>query len=486
MRFSMKSFCIGCFVISFILLQPSILYLPYVTEIPSEPQTLIQIETQSQEVGDTRSFWTLDFDTQLHYEIDSTLLVIGQHCLIYMADTVISLLGETEASSRCESYSDEFDNNIYPTVTELTGDPDGLIGDIDGDPRIIILISDNVASYYSQYNEIVSTYSNLCEMIYVYYHPYKILDTIAHEFCHLIWFNYEFDEVHFILEGMAEYATYCAGYLAPFGNVSSRAEEFLQNPGDSLIYFDVEQRDYGGSYLFTFYLAERFGVQFIKDLVQQGEDGGLGIETALQEAGHNISFNELYLDWMTALTIDELGFADNQFGFQNMDVQIQDYTVIDEFPFTIEDLSLRCYGSVIFSITSPPDSFTVAISQPDFGLAGVSIVYHDIDGWHVQKNTLGSQVLENVTGTSIDTVYVITSLLFTEASGGNIDFGEGFSEEVDLVIGEYLPPTTSPNPSTVPSVDGLQRISIGLSLFVTPIIIAVVLLRYKMKEPEMR
>ena len=482
MSSSLKGLCIGCLVVSLILLQPSILVFSNIPANTNTDQTLMPIYTHSQETGDSRSFWALNFDTQTHYEIDSTLLAIGQHCLIYMGDAVISLLGEVEAINRCESYSDEFDNVIYPAVTELTGDPDGLIGDIDGDPRIIILISDNTASYYSQYNEIVSTYSNLCEMIYVYYHPRMILDTIAHEFCHLIWFNYEFDEVHFILEGMAEYATYCAGYLAPYDNVSFRATEFLQNPDDSLIYFDVEQKDYGGSYLFAFYLAERFGVQFLKDLVQQEEDGALGIEIALLEAGHNISFNELYLDWMTALTIDELGFVDNRYGFQNMDVQIQEYTTIEEVPIEIEDLSIRYYGSEILSITSPPDNFTVEISEPSLGLAGVSIAYHDIEGWHVQQNTLGGPVIENVTGNSIDTAYVISSLMFTDASAGNIDFGEGFSNDVNLTISEHTPPNTSP--TTVPTGDGLLMMSLGLSLFATPIIIAVVILRHKMKESE--
>ncbi len=478
----MKGLCIGCLVISFILLQPSILFFSNTHANTGSPQTLMPVHTQSQETGDSRSFWARDFDAQIYYEMDATLLAIGQHCLIYMQDSVVSYLGETEATTRCESYSDEFDTLIFPVVTDLTGDPDGLIGDVDGDPRIIILISDNTMSYYSQYNEIVSTYSNLCEMVYIYWNNYLILDTIAHEFCHLIWFNYEFDEVHFILEGMAEYATYCAGYLAPHDNVSFRAVEFLQNPDDSLIYFDIGQKDYGGSYLFSFYLAERFGVQFLRDLVQQEEDGALGIEAALLEAGHNISFNELYLDWMTALTIDELGFADNQYGIPNMDVQIQEYTTIDAVPIEIEDLSIRYYGSEILSITSPPDNFTVEISEPGLGLAGVSIAYHDIEGWHVQQNTLGGQVIENVTGNSIDTVYVISSLMFEEASGGNIDFGEGFSDEVNLTITEYYPSNITPTPSTSPMMDVILTASLGVSLFAVSIVIVLILLRNKKEQ----
>jgi hypothetical protein len=445
------------------------------------PPSSIQTRTQiiAQETGDKRTFWAKDFSTDTHYELDATLMAMGQYCLVYVEDAVIDMLGQPEVLSRCESYRDEFDDVIYPAVTELTGDPNGRIGDIDGDPRIVILISTNEASYYSQYNEITHIYSNLCEMIYIYYNNNLILDTIAHEFCHLIWFNYEFDEVHFILEGMAEYATFYAGYLAYRGNVSHRTDYFLQAPDDSLIYFDVAHKDYGGSYLFSFYLAERFGVQFLTDLVQQEEDGAMGIETALLEAGHNISFNELYLDWMTALTIDEPGFAENQYGFRNMDVQIQEYTSIDETPITIENLAIRYYGSEIFRVTHPKDNFTVEISQPSLGLAGVSLAYHDTQGWHVQKNTMGSHVHENVTGDSIDTLYIISSLMFTEPSGRNIDFGAGFSDEVDLVIGEYSPTTTPRNDQTI---DGISQVSVALASLSAVVIAITIILAYKKKK----
>jgi hypothetical protein len=445
------------------------------------PPSSIQTRTQiiAQETGDKRTFWAKDFSTDTHYELDATLMAMGQYCLVYVEDAVIDMLGQPEVLSRCESYRDEFDDVIYPAVTELTGDPNGRIGDIDGDPRIVILISTNEASYYSQYNEIVHTYSNLCEMIYIYYNNNLILDTIAHEFCHLIWFNYEFDEVHFILEGMAEYATFYAGYLAYRGNVSHRTDYFLHAPDDSLIYFDVTHKDYGGSYLFSFYLAERFGVQFLTDLVQQEEDGALGVETALLEAGYNISFNELYLDWVTALTIDEPDFAENQYGFLNMDVQIQEYTSIDETPIAIENLAIRYYGSEIFRVTHPKDNFTVEISQPSLGLAGVSIAYHDTQGWHVQKNTMGSHVHENATGDSIDTLYIISSLMFTEPSGGNIDFGAGFSDEVDLAIGEYSPTTTPRNDS---ATDGIPQLSVALASLSAVVIAITIILMYKKKK----
>ncbi|MEE9540891.1 MAG: hypothetical protein V3V85_05295, partial [Candidatus Thorarchaeota archaeon] len=307
----------------------------------------------AQEIGDNRSFWALNLDTMERYVADAYLLAIGNHCYIYIEDLVISIIGEEEANARAETYRDEFDANIYSRVIDLAGDPDGTLGDIDGDPRIFILIAEHRMDYYLQSNEVAGEYSNMCEMVYICYRSSNPVRTINHEFHHLVWFNNEFDEVHFVLEGAAEYAAYHSGYL-PANNWTVRVQNFLDDIDDSLIYFEVEAQDYGVSYLFVFYLAEQYGLQFLRDLVQHADDGAVGLETALYAAGHNISFNELYLDWMTTLTIDQQGFADDRYYFQDMDATIQDYTTIESLPYQDDSLSLYCYGSKVYQITSPP------------------------------------------------------------------------------------------------------------------------------------
>ena len=115
----------------------------------------IIVHSTSQVPEPNRDFIVCDFDTGTHYEIAASLLASGEHCYIYMQDSMISQIGESGAQSLCESYRTEFDTRIYQTVVDLTGNPNGTIGDIDGDPHVIILINDNPVSYYSQYNEIV-------------------------------------------------------------------------------------------------------------------------------------------------------------------------------------------------------------------------------------------------------------------------------------------------------------------------------------------
>ncbi len=438
------------------------------------------LHTPAQEVGDTKSFWAVDYDAEEYYTADAYLLAIGVHCYIYFEDLVISIIGQEEADARAATYQEEFDTNIYPRVTDLAGDPDGTLGDIDGDPRIYILIVEKRQSYYMQSNEVEGEHSNMCEMVYICYRTTYPVRTISHEFHHLIWFNYEFDEVHFILEGAAEYAMYYSGYL-PVNNWTTRVQYFFEDIDDSLIYFEVEAQDYGACYLFAFYLAEQYGEQFLRDLVQHEGDGALGLETALEAAGHNISFNDLYLDWMTALTIDQSGFADDRYCLVDIDATIQGYTTIESFPYQDDNLGLYCYGSKVFQLSSPPDTFTVELGQPADGISGISVAYSDASGWHVQQVQAQGRAIITVTGESITTAHVIASYLFAETPTGDIDFGSGARENVQLLIYEGNEATTTPLPWPNDS-DQVLIIIAGSMPVIAAIVVLVLILQRKEKD----
>jgi hypothetical protein len=218
--------------------------------------------------------------------------------------------------------------------------------------------------------------------------------------------------------------------------MTTRVSDFLTDPHDSLIYFEVEAQDYGACYLFAFYLAEQYGVQFLRDLVQHEGDGALGLETALKDAGHNTSFNELYLDWMTALTIDQQGFESDRYYFRSMDATIQEYTSIDSLPYQDVGVSLYCYGSKVYRIISPPDNFCVSMSQPTGGVAGLSVAYRDANGWHVQQMQNQGRAIMRVSGESIDAAYFIVSYLYSDAPTGDVDFGSGILRTVHVLVYE--------------------------------------------------
>ncbi|MFX1342172.1 MAG: hypothetical protein ACFFAL_05690 [Promethearchaeota archaeon] len=376
-----------------------------------------------QDVGYQRTFWTYDFTAAYFYEVNATLLGIGEYSLIFMEDSCIAELGELAAIIQTEYIRDEFDSNIYPRVTDLAGHPNGTLGDIDGDPRIIILLSRNRHIYYSERNELPFDYSNLCEMIYIHY-QIPVVNVVAHEFHHLIWFNNEWDEPQFILEALAQYAMYHAGYLEPYNNLAPQVSNYLPHPEESLLYWNMYNEggmnaviDYGSAYLFAFYIAEQYGVEILRNLITEPADGPHGIEAVLQMAGYDITFNELYLNWITALTIDELGFNNNLYGFENLDARISSYYPVGVFPLHNQTIPLRYYGFHVHKLLIPPDGFTVQINKASNQSIGVSIAVHDAFGWYIYQNLHDEEdtiISDNIIGNRIDEAYIITSYMLAD------------------------------------------------------------------------
>ncbi len=418
------------------------------------------ISSQNKEfwgVGDQRAFWVYDFADLHYYAINATVLAIGEFCYVFMEERSITELGEPDASDLSNIIRNEFDNKIYPRVTDLAGHPNGTLGDIDDDPRIVILLSDNETSYYSQRNEQPAEYSNECEMIYIYsllhHWPFYLYTTLAHEFHHLIWFNNEMDEAHFVLEGIAEYTSYHAEYLDSYNNITNRAIQFLSHPEDSLLYFNVYNEegqnraiDYGNSYLFAFYIAEHYGVDILRNLVKEPGDGAIGVESCLQKAGFNITFNELYFNWITALTIDRLGFENNLYGFENLDARITNFDLITDFPVFSKILSLRFYGFHIQKFQVLPNNFAIQIKKATDQTIGTSVAIHNDQGWEIYKNLHDEPetiITDYYTTDSIDEAYIVTSYMWNDTPTDTIDFGVGPLIEIEISVFQATPTSSS-------------------------------------------
>ncbi len=419
------------------------------------------------------------------------MLAVGAHGYVFMENSCITELGEPAATTQTEEIRDEFDSVIYPQVTDLSGHPNGSLGDIDGDPHIVLLLSQNLVSYYSQRNEVDLPYSNLCEMVYLYYKTW-MMPTVAHEFQHLIWFNNEWDEPHFLLEGLAQYAEYYAGYLAPYDNLEPRVPSFLQHPEDSLLYWNMfgadglpMSIDYGGAYLFAFYLAEHYGVDILRNLITEPTDGAHGVEAVLQAAGCDITFNELYLNWVTAVTIDALGFSDNLYGFEGLDARITQYDTVNEPTLLNDTISLRYYGIHIHRLQSPPDNFTVQIKKASNHAIGVSLALHDVHGWHIYQTLHGEAdvtVTDSVTGSSADVAYLITSYMESQTPPVPSGYGLGPLTEIEVAISQESTPTTPFTPWNEASLG----IIIPLAVFcgVCLLIITTILIKRKKSSDE--
>ncbi|MFA4948493.1 MAG: hypothetical protein WC674_08315 [Candidatus Krumholzibacteriia bacterium] len=153
-----------------------------------------------------------------------------------------------------------------------------------------------------------------------------IRGVLAHEFLHMILFNYrvlvygggvsgEYMEDLWINEGLA----HIAEDLNEFDSSNiGRANLFLGNPGNvTLIYGGDLLEERGAEFLFLRHLGDRFGTRVFRDLVQSKKAGVANVEAATVAY-----FNELFADWAAACYLDDREITDDlRFNYSSLDLQ---------------------------------------------------------------------------------------------------------------------------------------------------------------------
>lgn len=190
-----------------------------------------------------------------------------------------------------------------------------------------------------------------------------IRGTLAHEFQHMIMFNYRvivygqgylpnYMEELWIDEGLSHIAEDLNGHYE--SNVK-RANLFLADPGDvTLIYGGDDLEERGASYLFLRYLGDRCGESIFKGIVQSKETGTANIRKAGGE-----SFTELFADWSAACYLSGLGItSDARFNYASIDLRGAfdplfitegSYPAISSFAGDVKSM-----GSEFIAVTIPP------------------------------------------------------------------------------------------------------------------------------------
>lgn len=234
----------------------------------------------------------------------------------------------------------EFDSNIYPVATDFFGTPDTLDGSksplpgmvglpegyYEGSDKVIMLV-DNVqdegwndpsypffvAGFFWQTLEnytdrnIITIDTNSWETRL----ESTFFGTTIHELQHLIQADNDGAEETWVNEGMSTFSEFLGGYGHGEGSINF----YLDHPENSLVNWDEHGTaatgpetiaDYGQVYLFTLYMYDKFGQEFIREIATDGNTQGIAsIDKVLEDYGTNKTFTELYQDFMTALTLDD-------------------------------------------------------------------------------------------------------------------------------------------------------------------------------------
>ncbi len=301
-------------------------------------------------VGSTHEWWADYFEEQdsgeEQYLVPSTCQAVGTNCYVFVEDALWATDRVDQAA--VDAIVEAFDNStpadapnndgIYNVDTRTFGDPP----DVDSDPKIIILILDildgwsqgtgggYVAGYFYSLNEhpdsgTDGSRSNEAEIFYMDCNPavlttdsgrQGVLATTAHEFQHMIHWQHDVGEMTFVNEGLSEIAEHVCGYgVRPNGG-------YTQNTNVNLLSWDQTGDvldDYSRAAFWTLYIYEQFGVDILKDFVDNHhsiwDDFSATFNGIDPSIDPNTGFFEVFEEWLIANYVNG-NSADSKYIYQ--------------------------------------------------------------------------------------------------------------------------------------------------------------------------
>mgnify|MGYP005829509547 CR=1 FL=1 len=287
-----------------------------------------------------------------------TLRSVGENVEIWVAND-LSFPDDRPAhvvtQEQVDKLREEFDSNIYPKATEFFGTPDMLDGSnsplpgmvglpegyYEGSDKVIMLVDNIVDEGYNNpsYPFFVAgffwqTLENYIDrnIITIDTNSWEtrlestFFGTTIHELQHLIHADNDSAEETWINEGMSTFSEYLGGY----GHDASSINFYLDHPENSLTQWDDHLEattgpetiaDYGQVQLFITYLNDKFGQEFIRDLAVNEKQSIESIEDTFAQHNINMTFTDVYQNFITALAIDSDRVGDGVYNIDSVDLR---------------------------------------------------------------------------------------------------------------------------------------------------------------------
>lgn len=285
-------------------------------------------------VGDKKKFWTWNLTVMPpeDNELPATCRGVGEHVYVFVSNDVwkvnvfqqdIEKIIRAFDRSTPETSLDR-GKGIYEILTETFGNPP----DVDNDHRIYFLISQlgeyrghHFDGYFRFLDELEGRHSNKKEILYLDcedpsddYH----LGIIAHEFQHLIHWQYDRKETKWLGESLSEVAMILCGYYTDKKHVI----RYLNNTDSPLVSKGHHTVSYGACLLWGTYIYERLGVAFLGDLVREKESGIKGFQNTLDSMHIEDNFSTVFGDWLVTNYLHNKIVNDKKFRYKSISLPI--------------------------------------------------------------------------------------------------------------------------------------------------------------------
>ena len=274
-------------------------------------------------VGDVVNF-NVDkgFDASSRIKVSAVLVKTTPKLYFYVESSWWSAqtwTNQNQALSDLDNLSNEFNNNIYPNLTNIFGSE--WNPGIDKDSKITVLfetMNSTEGGYFKEadeYEKIQMPNSNEREMVYLSISNIDNSNTktiLAHEFTHLITFNqknknFGVEEDTWLNEARADYSSTILGYDSPYSksNLQQRVNDFMENPSDSITDWSGAKYDYASVNLFMHYLVDHYGVNILSDSLKSKLVGIASINNALVKNNFNENFSQIFTNWTITLVLND-------------------------------------------------------------------------------------------------------------------------------------------------------------------------------------
>jgi hypothetical protein len=297
---------------------------PDVEDIP----LVVNTETPDYEIGDKLEFWAANVDDNRHFKITAELIYKTDVAYVWVET------GQDYNREQIIASVDQFSESAYNKEREFFGSE--WNPGVDNDPRLHILhatdLGDSIAGYYSsadEFSKLANEFSNEKEMFYISLswlnrsQDFTYYETVlAHEFQHMIHWANDRNEETWVNEGLSELAQEVAGYPPDTGFASL----FSTVPDTQLNTWSDDPsgngEHYGNAYLFMAYFLQRFGPEMTKAVVANEANGPKGFTEALAAAGYDLTFDDIFADWLVANYVDSPDALGQQgaYGYQQLSV----------------------------------------------------------------------------------------------------------------------------------------------------------------------
>lgn len=191
---------------------------------------------------------------------------------------------------------------ILEQLADVYGEPP----DVDGDPRVYVLVADlpqpRAVGFFDPAVSDHAVDELRRDMVYlseraVRMETYLAKGSLVHVLAILYQWEKDADEDGWVQAGLAGYAEALTGF--PEGD-EAMVPAFLDRPWTGLAEWQDRSEDFGRTYLLMSFLAERYGSGLLADIVAEPRNGVDGIEAALALAESAPGFVDVWHDWLEA------------------------------------------------------------------------------------------------------------------------------------------------------------------------------------------